>query len=300
LSPSGRLLAIGHASGNWKTALWDLEGGQTVWEADNEPHTAPRLLFSPDEKHLIGHEYGGIVVYTISTGRCLARHTNCAATHAAMHPSGLLVVGNPGGKLILMEPRDDRPIKTLRLGRQVDKDQLDTLMTRRPGMESAALKGSEQLASLLCSPDGRWLFCGVQGGLRVYDWEKLTAAKDTTPAPAFRVDIAPHSDATRSWPISREVRIEALALDATANLLLFAGTDGIIRCLDLSTGNQHTLLNLPETMSVGQMELSLRQQYLCCTVYPPASGLLRHSPDPTLQVWKYSRPLETSSVPAGT
>jgi hypothetical protein len=211
----------------------------------------------------------------------------------------LLVVGEPSGKLILMEPRDGRPIKTLRLGRHVDKDQLDTLMTRRPGMESAALRGSELPASLLCSPDGRWLFCGVEGGLHVYDWKTLTTAKDITPAPAFRVDIAPIANSTGSWPISREVEIEALALDATANLLLFAGTDGIIRCLDLSTGNQHTFLDLPERTPVWQMELSWRQHYLCCTVYPPASEFRRQSPAPTLQVWKYARPPETSAVPAG-
>ncbi len=378
LSPSGRMLAISHASGNWKTALWDLERQEAIWETDNDAHSSPRFLFSPDEKYLIGHEYNGVAVYTTGTGRCLARHTNCAATYAAMHPSGLLVVGDPAGKLILLEPRDERAIKTLCIGQKVDQSHLYTLMagqaqqvltqgywdrlqsqmekqftmhrsfeevaadpnakqrlieqgyvfqpdgtldvkktaeaqverTRRnmvelqqrmaeamarPGNESSAVRGSEQPASLLCSPDGRWLFCGVEGGLRVYDWRELTAAEDVTPPPTYRVDIAPITDASESWPISYAVRIEALALDATADLLLFAGTDGVIRRLDLATGDQSTLLELPEKTSVWRMELSLRQQYLGCAVIPPPGEHRRQSPAPTFQVWKYVRHQEIAS-----
>src|SRR5262249_17252122 len=90
LSPSGRLLAIGNASGNWRAAVWDLERQEQVCTMENDPHTAPFLLFSPDEKHLIGHAHDGVVVYATATGERVAKHANCTATYAAMHPSGLL------------------------------------------------------------------------------------------------------------------------------------------------------------------------------------------------------------------
>jgi hypothetical protein len=382
LSPSGRLLAIGNASGNWRAVVWDLEQKKQICEIANDPHTAPFLLFSPDEKYLIGHAYDGVVVYATATGERVAKHANCIATYAAMHPSGLLAIGDPAGKLIVYDPLPGRRINTLCLGQQVDYrhlhasfvgrvqqelDQLDPDALRqqmekqfarmaqyirppkastntevqqaaaaqgfvfsedgtfdvkktvadmlekmrismqeqqrrmaearnRPGVESEAIKGSEQSASLLCSPDGRWLFCGTDRGLRVYDWAELLAAKEITPPPRHRVDIAPVTVETESGPMPMDGRVQALAFDPTANRLLFAAVDGVIRCLDLSGGLHRTLLEIPSKTPVYQMEHSSERQYLCCTTYEMHRN---HNGPPTLQVWNYSRLAERLQTNAG-
>jgi WD40 repeat protein len=375
LSPSGRLLAVGNAGGNWTTVLWDLENQRQLCEIKNDPHTAPRLLFAPDEKYLVGHANEGVVVYATATGERIAIHATYSATYATMHPSGLLAIGDPAGKLIVLDPIPGRRIKTLCLGQKVDQrilhhamqnrvrqsmeqfdiDKLRAQMEKqiaaladkvaqaartnpqarqsfvelghvfnadgnvdvknsvqahlekmrrgieetqqrmaeafsRPGLENAAIHGSEQPASLLCSPDGRWLFCGTKCGLRVYHWTELLAAEETTPPPVCQIEVTPVTNETAEIGAMRiDNRVQALAFDSTANRLLFSCQDGQIRCLDLSTGQHRTFLALPGSTPVSQMDFSSARRHLCFTVYPPPSEQRHHNGPATLQVWDYDR-----------
>src|SRR5258708_39105882 len=120
-------MAIAYAGGNWMTVVWDLSSQQCLCKIPNEPHTAPRLHFSPDEKHLIGHAYEGVKVISISSGERIATHALCA-TYATMHPSGLLVVGDPAGKILALEPISGKSQVTLCLGEMVDNRALLEMM----------------------------------------------------------------------------------------------------------------------------------------------------------------------------
>ncbi len=375
LSPSGRLLAVSYASGNWKTALWDLAAQELRWEIQNEPHTAPRLLFSPDENYLIGHAYEGIVSYSTVTGECVSKSTNCVATHAGMHPTGLLVIGDPSGKLILYDSLRAQRIKTVCMGQKQDHramravfgriadqftDQAALEQTRlhlekqlpdmiemlrrwsgrgeaeiqatlrpqgyvfnpdgslnvaqtaagmieqmrsnakgqqqrmqeafdRPGVESSGITGTEHPASLLCSPDGRWLFCGTDHGLLVYDWNELMAAEEATPRPMYQVKVPPVMVEQGSHMIPHDARTHALTFDSVNNRLLFAGQDGVIRCLDLPSGLHRTVLALPGKPSMWEMGLCSDRKFLCCIVHPPLAEQKHHTGTPTLQIWNYAR-----------
>jgi hypothetical protein len=261
-SPTGRFLAASHASGNWKSAVWDLASQERLWETENSPHTAPRLMFSADEKYLVRHDLETLAVFKVETGRRLAEYKSCQASCVAMHPSGTVVSGDARGKLIFLDPLSGRRLKTLCLGEKVDErpfqialatrlqariSEMDTEEARTQlynqftgiakiiatqfsssqwdaktlleegyvlgpdgtldvpktveahvakvrqgletqkrwlieaqittGVQSDAVRGSEQLAALLCSPDGQRLFAGTDRGLRIYDWNALMQAE---------------------------------------------------------------------------------------------------------------------------
>jgi WD40 repeat protein len=385
LSPSGQLLAIGGAGGNWKTVLWDLKRQEQVCELQNDPNTAPHLLFSPDDSHLIEFGQDNILVFSTSTAKRIAKHAGLGIRCAAMHPSGVIVIGDSGQKLILFDPLSGKRIKTLCLGGKHDlrpacaalmgvvqqglnervfeqvrtqmEKQLPSMMEslrrwtaqsnaqmqsslaaqgyvfesdgtlnveqsvaaiiekmqrsakeqqnrqaeafNRPGVESSGITGTELPFSMLCSPNGRWLFCGTERGLRVYDWSELSAAKETTPPPRYQVDGAPVTVERGSQSMLEETRIRALAFDESANRLLFAGTDGVIRCLDLANGLHRTLLVLPGKTQVWEIGFSSNQRYLCCTIAPPVIEDMSHNGPPSLQVWDYARLIEQMESQSG-
>jgi hypothetical protein len=373
LSPSGKLLAIGRAGGNWKCALWDLEREQMISEVDN----APRYLFSPDEKYLLGCVQSSVIVHETATGNRVAKHTACPAVGAAVHESGLLVIGDTAGKLSVIDPLSGQKVKVLCVGQKVDSgamhrissgigsslmgstsywDQLRSQLEKqfaatgpgqhlsrsmdkdpgacqrlaeqgfvfnsdgildagrtadahlekmrrgmeeqqqrmaeafnRPGVESSAITGSEHPVSLLCSPDGRWLFCGTNRGLRGYDWAEILAAEEITPRPKCQVDLQGIivERATRSTLM--DARIQALAFDRLTNTLLFAGIDGLLRRLDLATGQDQVLIALPGKPGVWQMIFCANCHYLCCVVRPLPNVETSDWGAATLLVWDCHR-----------
>ncbi|HEV3447036.1 MAG TPA: hypothetical protein VG099_20525 [Gemmataceae bacterium] len=361
-SPTGRFLAASHASGNWKSAVWDLGSQERLWETENSPHTAPRLLFSADERHLVRHDQETVAVFKVETGRRLAECKSWQATSVAMHASGTVVSGDARGKLIFLDPLSGRRLKTLCLGEKVDErplhmaaaarmqaniSEMDTEAGRAQlqkqftgvakliakqlsgspwdpknlleagyvlnpdgtlevpktvevqiaklrqgletqqrrlleaqiatGVESDAIRGSEQPTALLCSPDGQRLFAGTDRGLRVYDWNALMQAEEVTPPSTISMDAGA--------PMHAHIR--ALVFDGPANRLLFAGLDGVIRCLDLSSAGWQPLIALPGSTAVLEMGLSADRRFLCCVTQEPATEHMRSSPPLTLQVWNY-------------
>ncbi|HEV3079726.1 MAG TPA: hypothetical protein VGY66_08100 [Gemmataceae bacterium] len=361
-SPTGRFLAVGHGSGNWKSAVWDLASQERLWETENSPHTAPRLLFSADERHLVRHDQETVAVFKVETGRRLAEYKSWQARCVAMHPSGTVVSGDARGKLIFLDPLSGRRLKTLCLGAKVDERPLhiasaqhiqatishmetdeartksqkqftgmaklfakefsgsqgdpkallkagfvlapdgtvdvpksaeahiaklrQTLETQKrrlleaqmaTGVESDAMRGSEQAAALLCSPEGQRLFAGTDRGLRVYDWNALMQAEEVTPPSTISMDAG----------AAMHAHIRALVFDEPANRLLFGGLDGVIRCLDLPSAGWQPLIALPGSTPVLEMGLSADRRFLCCVSHEPATKHMRSSPPPTLQVWNY-------------
>jgi hypothetical protein len=366
-SPTGRLLAASHASGNWKCALWDLERQALLWEIDNEPHTAPRLLFSPDEKYIVRCDQHHVDVLKAETGRRLAHQEVEGGTCAALHPSGTLVLGHPRGKLIFLDPMSGRRSKTLCLGGQVNErglhlfsaaliqstmEHFDAEQPRKEmekmlkslgktfaaesspeqreqleqagyrftpdgeldiaksveaqlakiqegleaqrqrfaqtqastGVESDAIRGSEQPWALLCPPDGQFLCVGTEKGVRVHDWSALLDAREVTPAPVNSVETSPCA----VYPDRYSFQVRALAFDEPANRLLFAGVDGIIRCLGIPSGEPKSLLTLPARTAILDMGLSADRRFLCCQMHVRPMDDMRSNPPPILQVWDYT------------
>ena len=89
----------------------------------------------------------------------------------------------------------------------------------------------------------------------------------------------------------RKRSILGLAEDPRRNLLLFGTGGGKIGALNLETGSERTLLEIPGEMAVDGMGLSANGTALYTTLSPDTIGTLeRRPPKPTqFLVWDYKQ-----------
>ena len=101
------------------------------------------------------------------------------------------------------------------------------------------------------SRDGRWLWCGTNAGLRVYEWATVprTAGADMPP-PKWGFALA------GSTPLSQSNYVYAIAEHPNAAAILFGGITGCLYRLDLITGQVQELLNLDKETWILDLQIS--------------------------------------------
>jgi hypothetical protein len=116
---------------------------------------------------------------------------------------------------------------------------------------------NEAAMSLGVSRDGRWLWCGTNIGLRVYNWADVLAAPgDDMPKPAFTSELP----VQLGMEFSRY--IYAIAEDPTAPAILFAGGTGRMYRMDLTNGGVDELIKLPGDRAIISLAFSRDGQAL--------------------------------------
>jgi hypothetical protein len=162
----------------------------------------------------------------------------------------------------------------------------------RPGAAAPApaypAQGMERLHALAVSADGRWLSYAAQQGVRVLAWDAVMAAAEATPAPAFAVPAEPVAVQLGGVGMTTtQAQTYAVAYDAGANRLLFAGLEGKVKSLDLATGQVSLLLDPPGRPPINRLGLARDRSALCCTCYPEMFAGNNRKP-PVVQVWNYA------------
>jgi hypothetical protein len=366
-SPSGRYLAASGVSGTLGAQLWDLDGNTLAAEV---PHgrVVDWLGFTPDEKLLITLSPEEGHVTSVQSGRRVASFSVPRSQRAAVHPSGIVIVADVLGQLVLVDATSGQVRKALYLGgrqdagsllgmlgagahqelqqrvqqemEKLDPDALEAQVRAgmekqirafeqglkragaRPGMPDpeemirrmrenmkAAVErmkqglaiqkqnpalfatppmGAERPTCLECGPDGRFLFCATDKGVRVFAWENLLTASEVTPPPVLSAAAQPATVQLSQGPMTMPGHIHALAHDAGADRLLLGGVDGRVRFLDLKSGREGVLLDPPERAAILRMALSRDGSALCCTCMPDLFGDGRSRKPPLIQVWNYS------------
>ena len=106
LSPSGRYLAVAHAAGVWKAALWDMAENRRLAQVAHE-RAVSSVGFSADEKSMISASSDGDrgqVVITPVNGSEARIIPFAHAKLAAMHPSGeKLVIADNRHRLTVVD-----------------------------------------------------------------------------------------------------------------------------------------------------------------------------------------------------
>jgi hypothetical protein len=364
LSPSGRYLAADGYLPEWKMRLWDLDTRSVV--ADTAQHRGATWVgFSPDEQFLIllcptGQAVGEGVILKLPGGRRVTSFPVPNVQRAAVHPSGVLLVADPLGRLTLLDLPSGSVRKTLFVGgrhdlgplhqafaaqaqqamAQMDPDALEQQMragmekqikhveqaVRRgplpPGMTAEKFieafkqqmektiaqmrqqfeqrkqagagavavpeRGKETVSCLECSADGRLVFAGTDQGVRVFSWDGVTAATESTPLPLFTAEAEPVAVEVGHGMTTTQRMVYALAHDAAGNRLLFGGLEGKARFLDLVTGRCGTLLDPPGRPALQRLGLSRDRGALCCTCQPDLFAQGRQRRPALLQVWNYA------------
>jgi hypothetical protein len=184
-----------------------------------------------------------------------------------------------------------------------------------------APRGSEYPIHVRFSRDGQWLLCATDQGPRVYRWAEfpgvlkaLESPLETAPAPGpaeksgkkkskkkLGFQFAPpsvHAVLAEAYQEEGEEEhfseenpgrnVYAMAYDAGRELLLYGGLGGVIGCLDLATGEDRTLIELPGRPAIMELCLSRDRAALGCTTLPQ---FFRNSRKLASEVciWDYAR-----------
>jgi WD40 repeat protein len=311
-SPSGKWLAGGFVAGDWTARVWDWRDKKLAFEVTHS-RAVGSVEFSRDDQFV--YSLGGdefIVSSLKEKGPVKTIKGVEGSRAAAVHPSGNFASLALQGGLAIVDLNNEKVTKQLRVNRRMEKmdrwpSQPDDVVAqkliqnpeklKKMGVKSQkeleswikekrflTFETQEQVFDLGFSPDGTQLFIASKG-IRVFDWEKILAAKDDAPPPQFCVD-APKDDEydPNSRPLAYSVRF-----DPERNLVLSGCLAGTVQYLSLATGHSGTLLEVPGEMAIGRLELTTDGKALCCdcAVRPRRKDRLNDERSPCLQIWNY-------------
>jgi hypothetical protein len=152
------------------------------------------------------------------------------------------------------------------------KDRLQAMQEGSPRVMPT--QAVERVSTAGFSRDGRWLWCGTERGLRVYDWASV-------PRDAGSELRDPHWKYTETFTY-------AVAEEVDAAGLVFGGISGTLYRLDLTTGQTRELLKLPGDVSIYLLTMSADGQSLgISTRTRPNSKARRKGEKWGWQIWSY-------------
>ena len=133
------------------------------------------------------------------------------------------------------------------------------------------------------SRDGRWIWCGTDGGVRVFDWRVLKQTSDTRPAFA--------SDVARDAHQPRFEFTHAIVEEVDANAIIFGTTAGAIHRMDLESGHTYSLGSIPGDPAIFGLTMSADGRTLGVASHTIPTNL-RNSPKDhrwTFDIFDYRR-----------
>ena len=138
------------------------------------------------------------------------------------------------------------------------------------------------------SRDGRWLLCGTDGAIHVYDWTKVPreAGSDLV-EPTIQCEIPDFSED----PNSRS-RVWAIAEEVDSAGVVFGGSTGRLYRLDLESGRLRELVKLAGEAWVVDLFMSADGATLGAVVLTmpfSESARIRHERTAAWEVWSYTR-----------
>jgi hypothetical protein len=153
----------------------------------------------------------------------------------------------------------------------------------------------ERVMSAGFSRDGRWLWCGTNAGLRVYEWVDVprTSGADM-PMPKWAFEPPSPS------PSNLGKYVYAIAEEREAAAIVFGGITGRVYRLDLISGETRELLKLADETAVIDLKISSDGKALGMSTCRAPSTERRHNwkdERAAWSVWSYPR-LKDSAVPS--
>jgi hypothetical protein len=169
-------------------------------------------------------------------------NAKCIAWHATEH---VLAIGSYGSVTLAAAP--DWKARTLATAA---RDRMEWERRVRAGDEESGYHPSENVYQLLFSDDGTWLVAAMDRGMRVYEWSEVRNATGRLPAPRHAVDGVLVKQPIYSFKMTFSV-----AYDSQRRLVLWSENDGKLKFLNLTTGEQGTLLALSNRYCMTRLHL---------------------------------------------
>ncbi|MBE0539991.1 MAG: hypothetical protein IH623_01205 [Verrucomicrobia bacterium] len=316
VNSTGRWLAVGGASGEWKTQVWDLAAARLALEIP-QSRASDGLCFSPDGKTLFSLSEKTITVASGSDLKSvemihLAEHGRAMA----IHPHGECMVLDSQGMLAIVHVPTRAEIKTVWidarpgvertilecLGPQAAARFLEVLSPHIPASEMKRqqiqmqrhLIPKQNVFSMTFSSDGELLICGTNAGVCVFDWRAILDSPDMSPlVPRIFVEAEePESEDKES--VTGHKLIYSVIHDSTRHRVLFAGLEGKVRFLELAEGLIGDLLVPPIRLPFWRLELTRDRTALVGT----ATKIHIRKPEPQrFQIWNYPALCKAAGIP---
>ena len=312
VSPSGRYLAVGRAAGGWSTELWDLSA-QSLLREGPQARAIKFVGFSPNEEQLLSFSEGVVVVHDIRQGISREMRCPCDGRSACLHPadntlvatSGQIAIalsdaatGNQIQRLVpaLPSQQDQQAAINRHLARlreaavsseqlKAAENQLRALFATRP-----AMTGDDMVFALKLTSDGTRLICAALRSLRVYNWKALRSATGTLPVPLLDMPAETFEYEFRRRRVVSTGPVYNAVEVPSKRLILFSENSGVVRALNLDTGEVRPLVRPPTPGPLLGMQLSLDQRTLALVYRPTYEDAI----DPTpyrIQIWNVERAL---------
>ena len=282
VSPNGRSLAIGCASGDWKTQIWDIESGLLSFEFDQK-RLVEQVCFGANGNTLISLSENIVTVLNLKAlNRIdhieLAEHVQ----RFAIHPSGTHLALRCGGKISVVE-LDSRKLITTAWIPEPPGPRLD-MIERWRAQTGRDTVPKQSVLSVNFDQSGRHLYCGTTAGVCKLDWARLlTIPAGDSVVPVSFVRAAPREDDIEG--LDGQI-VYSIPLDHTTNRILFAGLEGIVSFANIDDGRTGPLVVPPVRMPFWKLELSPNRKFLMGTAVPRPCNAKKHEAS-HFQIWDY-------------
>lgn len=150
-------------------------------------------------------------------------------------------------------------------------------------------RGRERVFRIRFDPSGEWLALGTTAGIRVYSWREVHENDGDLTRPAHAVDVAETTVESGHGSPLPEGYIYDLEFDPCRARFLFAGLDGRLRFLDLTSGHSGILLDLPARPPIHRLALSRDRSTLALIAAPGMLDRSRNRQSPIIQFWDYEK-----------
>jgi hypothetical protein len=154
-------------------------------------------------------------------------------------------------------------------------------------LQQQPMSRGEEVRRVAFNADETLLLCATSGGVRVYEWERINEHSDSILLPSFAADAIPTTVESDAMSMTMAYTY-AMAHDEANQLLLFAGLEGEIRFLDLRSGKNGSLLEIPGRPAILDMCLNSDNTALCCVCQPSFFENRNRKPPLLLQIWNYA------------
>ena len=306
VSSTGVWLAVGCASGDWKTQVFELANGQLLTEIP-QSRAVGQVCFSNDGQTLFSLSEGTITVADLSkSGSITSIVLPGAARTMVLHPAGEHIVAECQGMLVIVHLPTWTVIKTLwipeppgpkrdlleqviaggiaqrflsEIEGHLPKDEIDQTRVQM----SRHFLPKQGVFSLSFGSLGNYLLCGTVSGLCVLAWEKVLAASDMTsidPLAFVAAEPLVRDDGTQDNQL-----IYAVPVDSVKRRILFAGLEGKARFVNISDGRIDDLLAPPIRRPFWRLELTPNRLALVGSAIAKPQ---RNKREPScFQIWNY-------------
>ncbi|RCJ40568.1 hypothetical protein A6770_37925 [Nostoc minutum NIES-26] len=281
ISPSGKFLAVGHASGSWQATLYNLEQKQLIKTIPHVRATSG-IQFTPNEEIIVSRSEDEIILTSIKNLQQIAVIKIGLGSKIAIHPNGRHLLANEReSKLAIIDLNTQKVVKVLSTAAL---DMTAWMASIQTGEGVTSFSNNEMIFKMDFSPDGKWLLCAMDKGVRIFEWNEVFSSKNKLPLP---IVAAPSEIVTFDDPPSRMATTYDIAFDRQRNTLLSCGLEGKVKSVDLATGESKVLLELPGKPAVIQLNLSRDLATFCTHSQPNMFKRGRNQEPFIVQIWNY-------------